>query len=151
MARDIAVLHRLSIGVVVVHGGGPQLDAMTQRLGLSVERVAGRRITSPAVLDAAKMVFRGQLSLDLVSALVREGERAVGLSGVDGGLIQAVRRPEALVTDDAGERQSVDFGEVGEGHLRFSFATSKRTIDTALERLARVLPELEREHRGAGP
>ncbi len=73
VARDIAVLHRLRIGVVVVHGGGPQLDAVTARLGLDVERVAGRRITSPEVLQAAKMVFRGQLSLDMVSALSRQG------------------------------------------------------------------------------
>ena len=114
VARDLAVLHRLNIGVVVVHGGGPQLDAMTARLGLPVERVAGRRITSEEVLEAAKMVFRGQLSLDLVSALLRQGERAVGLSGVDGGLVRAERRPEALVTADDGSRVSVDYGEVGD-------------------------------------
>lgn len=114
IARDIAVLHRLQIRVVVLHGGGPQLDAMTSKLGLPVERIAGRRITSPQVLEAAKMVFRGQLSLDFVSALIAQGERAVGLSGADGGLIEAERRPEALVTDDDGQRVSVDFGEVGD-------------------------------------
>lgn len=114
IARDIAVLHRLRIRVVALHGGGPQLDAMTARLGLPVERVAGRRITSPEVLEAAKMVFRGQLSLDLVSSLIRQGEKAVGLSGADGGLVEAHRRPEALVTGDDGERVSVDFGEVGD-------------------------------------
>jgi len=114
VARDIAVLHRLRVGVVAVHGGGPQLDALTERLGLSVERVAGRRVTSPDVLEAAKMMFRGKLSLDLVSALIRQGEQAVGLSGVDGRLVRAARRPEALVTDDDGEKISVDFGEVGD-------------------------------------
>jgi acetylglutamate kinase len=114
IARDIAVLHRLRIRVVVLHGGGPQLDAMTSRLGLAVERVAGRRITSPEVLEAAKMVFRGKLSLDFVSSLIAQGERAVGLSGADGGLVEAQRRPEALVTDDDGKRISVDFGEVGD-------------------------------------
>ena len=114
VARDVAVLHRLNIGVVAVHGGGPQLDELTGRLGLEVERVAGRRVTSPAILEAAKMVFRGQLSLDLVSSLIRQGEQAVGLSGVDGGLVQASRRPEALVTNDDGERVTVDYGEVGD-------------------------------------
>ncbi len=114
VARDLAVLHRLNIGVVIVHGGGPQLDAMTARLGLPVERVAGRRITSEEVLEAAKMVFRGQISLDLVSALIAQGERAVGLSGVDGGLVTADRRPEALVTADDGSRVAVDYGEVGD-------------------------------------
>jgi len=114
VSRDIAVLHRLAVRVVVVHGGGPQLDAMTQRMGLPIERIAGRRITSPEVLEAAKMVFRGQLSLDLVTAVMKQGERAVGLSGVDGSTVQAARRPEALVTDDQGVRRSVDFGEVGD-------------------------------------
>ena len=114
ITRDIAGLHRLRIRVIVVHGGGPQLDVMTARLGLPVERVAGRRITSPEVLEAAKMVFRGKLSLDVVSSLIAQGERAVGLSGADGGLVEAQRRPEALVTDDEGERQTVDFGEVGD-------------------------------------
>jgi acetylglutamate kinase len=79
-----------------------------------VERVAGRRITSPQVLEAAKMVFRGQLSTNLVSSLIRQGEQAVGLSGVDGGIVQARRRPEALVTDDSGARVTVDYGEVGD-------------------------------------
>ena len=114
VARDVAVLHRLRIAVVVVHGGGPQLDELTGRLGLSVERVAGRRVTSPEVLEAAKMVFRGQLSLDLVSALIRQGEPAVGLSGVDGHLLLAQRRPEVQVTDDSGEQVIVDYGEVGD-------------------------------------
>ena len=114
VARDLAVLHRLNIGVVAVHGGGPQLDAMTSKLGLEIERVAGRRVTSEQVLEAAKMVFRGQLSLDLVSSLIRHGEKAVGLSGVDGSLIRAVRRPAALVTNDGGQEVHVDYGEVGD-------------------------------------
>ena len=114
VARDVAVLHRLRVGVVVVHGGGPQLDAMTERLGLDVERVAGRRVTSPDVLEAAKMVFRGSLSIDLVSALAKAGEAAVGLSGAGGGLITARRRPPLEMTDDDGTTAEVDYGEVGD-------------------------------------
>lgn len=114
IARDVAVLHRLRVAVVVVHGGGPQLDALCEQLGLEVERVAGRRVTSDEVLDAAKMVLRGQLNLDLVTALDTAGERAVGLSGVDAGIVTADRRPPTLVTDDAGERVAVDFGSVGD-------------------------------------
>ena len=114
VARDIAILHRLGIQVVVVHGGGPQLDALTEQLGMQVERVAGRRITSPEVLDAAKMLFRGQLSLDFVSALKAQNETAVGLSGADGSMIQAVKRPAAIIEDDHGEMIQVDFGEVGD-------------------------------------
>ena len=100
MARDIAILHRLQIWVVV-HGGGPQLDRLTKQLGNEVTRVAGRRVTSPEVLDAAKMVFRGQLSLELVAALTKHGERAVGLCGADGVLVRAQKRPTVMVTNDA--------------------------------------------------
>ncbi|MBT6436360.1 MAG: acetylglutamate kinase [Deltaproteobacteria bacterium] len=114
VARDIAILHRLAIQLVVVHGGGPQLDALTEKLGMEVERVAGRRITSPEVLDAAKMLFRGQLSLDFVSALKAQDETAVGLSGADGSMIQAVKRPAAIIENDTGEMVQVDFGEVGD-------------------------------------
>lgn len=114
VARDIAILHRLAIQVVVVHGGGPQLDALTEKLGMEVKRVAGRRNTSPEVLNAAKMLFRGQLSLEFVSALKAQGEHAVGLSGADGNTVQAVRRPATIVEDDKGEMVQVDFGEVGD-------------------------------------
>jgi acetylglutamate kinase len=114
VARDVAVLHRLRVGVIVVHGGGPQLDAMTARLGLDVQIVAGRRVTSPEVLEAAKMVFRGSLSIDLVNALAKAGERAVGLSGADGGLVTATRRPPVEVQDDDGTSAWVDYGEVGD-------------------------------------
>ena len=114
MARDIAILHRLQIKVVVVHGGGPQLDRLTKQLGNEVTRVAGRRVTSPEVLDAAKMVFRGQLSLELVAALTKHGERAVGLCGADGVLVRADKRPTVLVTSDSGEKIDVDYGEVGD-------------------------------------
>jgi acetylglutamate kinase len=114
IARDLAVLHRLRIAVVVVHGGGPQLDAVLKRLSLPIERVAGRRITTLPVLDVAKMVFRGQLSLEVVSAIARAGERAVGLSGADGALVLAQRRAPQDVKDDDGITRRVDWGEVGD-------------------------------------
>lgn len=114
LARDIAVLFRLRVGVIVVHGGGPQLDELCARLDLPVERVAGRRITTPAVLEAAKMVFRGRLNLDLVSALVAQGEKALGVCGADGRIVQATRRPRSTVVDDEGRTVDVDWGEVGD-------------------------------------
>ncbi len=114
IARDVAVLFRLRIGVVVVHGGGPQLDVVSEKLGLPVVRVAGRRITTPAVLDAAKMVFRGRINLDLVSALLSQGEKALGLCGADGRLVVAKRRKPSLIRDDQGNDVMVDWGEVGD-------------------------------------
>lgn len=114
VARDVAALHRLGIHVVLVHGGGPQLDRAADFLNLDNARVAGRRITSPELIDAASMVWRGRLSVQIVSALARHGERGIGLSGVDGGLLTADKRPPMVVVDDDGERKSVDYGLVGD-------------------------------------
>lgn len=114
VARDLAVLHRLGIETVLVHGGGPQLDAALEHLGEPVQRVAGRRVTSERTLQVAIREWRGACSTTWVSALARQGERAVGLCGADGGLIRANRRPSAVVTDDEGERVPVDFGLVGD-------------------------------------
>lgn len=119
IARDLAVLHRLGIDTVLVHGGGPQLDAAMDRAGTPSTRVAGRRVTTPEAMEAAIREWRGACSAAWVSALSRQGENAVGVSGADGALVRAVRRPPAVITDDAGERVSVDFGLVGDvSHVR---------------------------------
>ncbi len=119
VARDLGVLHRLGIGVVLVHGGGPQLDRAADRLGVANRRVAGRRVTSPELLEAAIMEWRGRLSTGCVTALARQGERAVSLGGADAGLLGAQRRPPTVMTDDDGQRVPVDFGLVGDlGEVR---------------------------------
>ena len=119
VARDLAVLHRLGIRTVLVHGGGPQLDAALQRRGVETERVAGRRITCKVAIEEAIREWRGQCSSQWVSALHSQGESAVGLSGTDGGLLQATRRPSVVTTTDSGERVTVDYGYVGDiGEVR---------------------------------
>jgi acetylglutamate kinase len=115
LAEDVALLHHVGIRVALVHGGGPQLDALSSRLELRREVIAGRRVTDGATLDAARMVFRGTLNAQLVSALTAQGVRAVGLSGEDGATIQAHRRPPRTVRDPStGAEQTVDFGFVGD-------------------------------------
>lgn len=114
LARDVAVLRRLAVRVVLVHGGGPQLDRAAEASGVVSERVAGRRITSPALIALALAEWRGKLSAAVVEAIARQGEQAVGLAGFDGGLVVAERRPSAVVTDDHGDRQTVDYGLVGD-------------------------------------
>jgi acetylglutamate kinase len=114
IAMELGVLHRLGIKVVLVHGGGPQLDAAAAARGLESQTIAGRRVTSPELLDLAVAEWRGRLSLAWVKALHAAGERAIGLSGLDGGLLRAVRRPPQLVTDDEGVRRPVDYGLVGD-------------------------------------
>jgi acetylglutamate kinase len=115
LAEQIALLWSFSIRVVVVHGGGAELDAACAALHIPVEKVAGRRVTSPEVLDAAKMVFAGQVHLDLLAELQAAGVPAVGLTGLDAGLLKAHQRPPvAVVADGATEAQLVDFGLVGD-------------------------------------
>ena len=114
VAVQVALLESLSIRVVLVHGGGPQATELSRRLGLEPQMVAGRRVTTPEVLEVAKMVYAGQLNVDVLSALRARGVRAVGLSGIDAGLVTATRRPPVEVKDDDGATRTVDYGEVGD-------------------------------------
>ncbi len=114
VAVQVALLESLSIRVLVVHGGGPQASALSRRMGLEPEMVAGRRVTSPEVLEVAKMVYGGQINADVVAALRGHGVSAVGLTGIDAGLVTVHRRPPVEITDDEGETRTIDFGEVGD-------------------------------------
>ena len=115
LAADIASLALEGVGVVVAHGGGPQADVLAERLGHSVRKVAGRRITDEGALEVAKMVYRGSANVELVAAIGKHGARAVGLSGVDAGIIRATRRPPVPYIDaETGVESLVDFGAVGD-------------------------------------
>jgi acetylglutamate kinase len=114
VAVQVALLESLSIRVLVVHGGGPQASELSRRMGLQPEVVAGRRVTSAEVLEVAKMVYSGQINVDVLAALRGQGVSAVGLSGIDAGLVTVHRRPPIEVTDDGGVTRVVDFGEVGD-------------------------------------
>ena len=100
---------------VVIHGGGKQVNQLAKDLNVEQTIVGGRRVTSKKTLDLAKMVFKGGISTDLTAMLTKVGLRAVGLSGVDGKLIQACKRPpQKLTLDTDGEETYVDFGFVGD-------------------------------------
>ena len=115
LAEDISLLHHVGIRILVVHGGGPQATELSKRLGLEPNMVEGRRVTDAQTLDVAKMVFAGQINVDVLSALRVQGLRAVGLSGVDAGILEAVRRKPTEVRDEAtGETRVVDYGFVGD-------------------------------------
>lgn len=75
--------------LVIVHGGGPDITSLSDRLGVEVQWHEGRRVTPPAALDVASMVLNGRVNKNVVAALVNAGVDAIGLSGVDGGLIRA--------------------------------------------------------------
>jgi acetylglutamate kinase len=115
MSADIARMSAQGVGVVVVHGGGPQADALTQKLGHTVRKVQGRRVTDDAALEVIKMVYGGSINLDMLAALRAGGAKAVGLSGVDAALITVTRRPPTLMRDPRSSAEElVDFGHVGD-------------------------------------
>ena len=115
LAADIAVLVREGISLTLVHGGGPQADALAARLGHTPQKVNGRRITTDTDLEIAKMAYGGSINLELLGALRRHGVRGVGLSGVDANLLTVTRRPPRLVRDATdGSEALVDFGHVGD-------------------------------------
>jgi acetylglutamate kinase len=114
VAGQLALLSSLGIRLVVVHGGGPQATALSRRLGMEPRIVAGRRVTDEGALDVAKLVYAGQINVDLLAALRDHRVQAVGLSGVDAELITAHRRPPVSVADDSGKMVNVDYGHVGD-------------------------------------
>lgn len=94
-AEDVVLMHSVGIRPVVVHGGGPQIGALMDRLGIESEFRDGLRVTNAETLDVARMVLVGKVNRDIVSSINRHGPLAVGLSGEDAGLIQAAaRNPE---------------------------------------------------------
>ncbi|MFI4895698.1 MAG: acetylglutamate kinase [Steroidobacterales bacterium] len=111
LIEQIAILHYLGVRVVMVHGGGPQLTELTTALGVSTRIVQGRRITDQKSIDATSMVLNGLINTRIL-AICRDLEiDAVGLSGVDAGLVRARKRAPMQLN---GEPGPVDFGFVGD-------------------------------------
>ena len=115
LAEELALLHQVGIRVCVVHGGGKQLTELADKLGVAQTVIEGRRVTDNETLELAKMIFRGKINTEILSALRNRGIHAVGLSGLDGGVIKASRRPPKDVLIKAtGETERVDYGHVGD-------------------------------------
>ncbi|HEX8921388.1 MAG TPA: acetylglutamate kinase, partial [Pyrinomonadaceae bacterium] len=115
LAEELALIHQVGIRVCVVHGGGKQLSELASLMGVEQTIINGRRVTDDATLEMAKMIFAGKINTDILAALRQRGIEAVGLSGVDGNIVHAERRPPKEILNRAtGERASVDFGHVGD-------------------------------------
>jgi acetylglutamate kinase len=112
-AEQINVLREVGIRVVLVHGGGPQTTALAERLGVETRFVNGRRVTTPAALGAAVMTLNGSVNTTVLAACRAVHLPAVGVSGVDAGLLRARLRPPVAIEGDGGPVE-VDFGEVGD-------------------------------------
>ncbi|MDJ0906244.1 MAG: acetylglutamate kinase [Woeseiaceae bacterium] len=110
LMEQVGILHQVGIRVVLIHGGGPQSTQLATALGLDTTFVDGRRVTDGASLDVAMMVLNGQINTRVLAACRDLQIPAVGISGVDAGLIRAHRRPPV---ERAGQ-DSVDYGFVGD-------------------------------------
>ena len=107
-AEDIVFLHHAGIHPIVVHGGGPQINSMLDRLGIKSEFKGGLRVTTSEAMDVVRMVLTGQVGRELVGLINSHGRYAVGFSGEDAGLLRATKRGTVV------DGEEVDLGLVGE-------------------------------------
>lgn len=107
-ASDVVFLRLAGLRPVVVHGGGPQINAMLEALGIESEFVGGYRVTTPAAIDVVRMVLTGQVQRELVTLINHDGPFAVGMSGEDAGLFLAQQRFAVV------DGEQVDIGRVGD-------------------------------------
>jgi acetylglutamate kinase len=113
-AKDICLLRYVGIHVVVVHGGGPQINTALEKMGVSSTFVAGLRVTDEATMDVVEMVLGGQVNQEIVGLICHEGGRAVGLSGKDDTFLRASKLATVRARDKAGDEHLVDPGRVGD-------------------------------------
>ena len=113
-ARDIVLMRQVGINVVVVHGGGPQIGAMLDKVGVESEFVDGLRVTTAEAVGVVEMVLSGQVNKSIVAQIAAEGGRAVGLSGKDGGLVRVRKLSRTTRDPDSNIEKVVDLGFVGE-------------------------------------
>jgi acetylglutamate kinase len=106
--RDVVLMKYVGMNPIVVHGGGPQIDEVLRGLGIVPRRVEGLRVTDDQTMDVVEMVLAGRINKHLVSLIGRQGGRAVGLSGIDDGLLLAERLPPVQTKSGL-----VDTGRVG--------------------------------------
>ncbi len=115
LAEELALLHQVGIKLCVIHGGGKQLSELAQKLGVAQTVIEGRRVTNDDTLELAKMIFAGKINTDILAALRQRGTNAVGLSGIDGNIVHAVKRPPREIKNkETGLIETIDFGNVGD-------------------------------------
>jgi acetylglutamate kinase len=113
-AQDVVLLRYIGINPVIVHGGGPQIGKTMERMGKKPAFVSGQRVTDEETMDIVEMVLGGKINKEIVNLINQAGGKAVGLTGKDGGLIQAKRMKLSRKSEETGETEIVDIGLVGE-------------------------------------
>src|SRR5499427_5848037 len=113
-ARDIVLLEQAAINPVVVHGGGPQIQAMLEKIGIKSQFAAGLRITDAATVEIVEMVLAGSINKQLVGCINAAGGKAIGLSGKDGNMVIAQKITRTVVDPNSHVERIIDLGFVGE-------------------------------------
>lgn len=132
-ARDVVLLKHLGINPVVVHGGGPQIAKLLERLGIQSEFRDGLRVTDGATMDVVEMVLSGLINKSIVRAINVAGGKAVGLSGSDANLVRASKVSRTVKTPGSHLEEIVDLGFVGEPeHVDPSVLNALASADEAL-------------------
>jgi acetylglutamate kinase len=112
--RDVLLMHYIGLHPVIVHGGGPQIDAMLQKVGKKSKFVEGMRITDEETMEIVEMVLVGKINKEIVALINHQGGRAIGLSGLDGNLIRARKLWIPRRGAEGAEPELLDIGLVGE-------------------------------------
>ncbi len=136
-AADMVFLRYVGIKPVVVHGGGPQISSMLDKLGIKSEFRGGLRVTTPEAMDVVRMVLTGQVGRELVGLINQHGPFAVGLSGEDARLFTAIRR-HAVV-----DGQPVDIGQVGDVYKVDTSAVDDLIAAGRIPVVATVAPDVD--------
>ena len=113
-ARDIVLLEQTAINPVVVHGGGPQIEAMLKRVGVKSQFAGGLRVTDEETLEVVEMVLAGSINKQMVGYINEAGGKAIGLCGKDGNMVVARKLTRSVVDPDSHIEKIVDLGFVGE-------------------------------------
>ena len=113
-ARDIVLLEQIAINPVVVHGGGPQIEAMLKRVGVKSQFAGGLRVTDEPTLEVVEMVLAGSINKQMVGYINEAGGKAIGLCGKDGNMVVARKLTRTVVDPDSHIEKIVDLGFVGE-------------------------------------
>ncbi len=113
-ARDIVLLEQTAINPVVVHGGGPQIEAMLKRIGVKSQFAEGLRVTDQQTLEVVEMVLAGSINKQMVGYINEAGGKAIGLCGKDGNMVVARKLTRTVVDPDSEIEKIVDLGFVGE-------------------------------------
>ncbi|MEP2945072.1 MAG: acetylglutamate kinase [Lentilitoribacter sp.] len=113
-ARDVALLKQSGVNPVVVHGGGPQIGAMLDRMGIKSRFENGLRVTDQKTVEIVEMVLAGSINKQIVTMINAEGERAIGLCGKDGNLVYARKAEKKVIDPESNIERILDLGFVGE-------------------------------------